>query len=75
MIISDPLRLALSSLAFALAFAAGAQRRLSPWPLLEWLLVFERMRPLRNLRLGRRQHRIANPYQLKHLNEIEPRDH
>ena len=74
-LISDGLRLALSSLAFALAFAAGAQRRLSPEPLLvEWLLVFERLKVLRTLKLGRRQQRGVNTDQLDYLREIESSD-
>ena len=59
MILSDGVRLAVSSLAFALAFAAGGQRRLSPEPLL-----FE---------LGRRQKHSTNDLG-RYLREIESRD-
>ena len=73
-ILSDGVRLAVSSLAFALAFAAGAQRRLSPEPLLlEWSWAFGRWKRLLPLKLGRRQkHSPNNPGH--YLRKIESRD-
>jgi len=73
-LISDGLRLALSSLAFALAFAAGAQRRLSPEPLLvEWYLAIGRWQHLRPLKLGRRQRTSTNDPG-RYFRDIKSRD-
>ncbi|MCP9902223.1 hypothetical protein KBZ12_16815 [Cyanobium sp. Cruz CV13-4-11] len=74
MILSDGVRLAVSSLAFALAFAAGAQRRLSPEPLLlEWSRAIGRWKRLLPLKLGRRQKHSTNDPG-RYLREIESRN-
>ena len=74
MILSDGVRLAVSSLAFALAFAAGAQRPLSPKPLLlEWSRALGRWKRLLLLKLGRRQKHSTN-HPGRYLREIESRN-
>lgn len=74
MILSDGVRLAVSSLAFALAFAVGAQRRLNPEALLlEWSQAFWRWKRLLPLKLGRRQKHATNDPG-RYLREIESRD-
>lgn len=74
MLLSDGVRLAVSSLAFALAFAAGAQRRLSPEPLLvEWSQAMGRWKRWRPLKLGRFQ-RQSTSDPGRYLREIESRD-
>jgi hypothetical protein len=73
-ILSDGVCLAVSSLAFALAFAAGAQQRLSPEPLLmEWSRAFWRWKRLLPLKLGRRQKHSTNDPG-RYRREIDSRD-
>ncbi|MFM9100334.1 MAG: hypothetical protein ACKOPS_02930 [Cyanobium sp.] len=73
-ILSDGARLALSSLAFAIAFAAGAQRQPSPEPLLvEWSQAMARWKRWRPLKLGRRQRASTNDPG-RYLRDIESRD-
>ena len=73
-ILSDGVRLAVSSLAFALAFAAGAQRRLSPEPLLlEWSRAVGRWKRLLPMKLGSRQKHSTNDPG-RYCREIESRD-
>jgi len=73
-ILSDGMRLAVSSLAFALAFAAGAQRRFSSEPLLlEWSRALGRWHRL--MPCNRRQpQRQSTSDPGRYLREIEPRD-
>jgi hypothetical protein len=74
-IVSDGLRLALSFLAYALAFAAGAQRRSSPMPLLsEWSRAFGRWRRLRTLKRGGRLNPSDRDDASRYFSEIESRD-
>lgn len=74
-ILSDGMRLAVSSLAFALAFAAGAQRRLSPEPLLlEWSRASGHWRHLQTLKRGGQRKRSTNDDAIRYLSEIKSRD-
>lgn len=74
-ILTDGTRLAVSSLAFALAFAAGAQRQSSPIPLLsEWSLVFRRVLRPAFLSRGRRVSRDVRSEMDQYFKEIQSRD-